>query len=184
MTEKDFYSIRAQTISGENISLKQYQGKTLLIVNVASKCGFTPQYKDLESIYKKFQAQGLEILGFPTNDFLKQEPGSDSEISQFCSLTYGVSFPMFSKITVKGDQAHPLFKWLTAKFPRAENFEKRSLLKKLFFRFFGGPPSEVQWNFEKFLVSPKGEALARWGSEVSPADPRLTEEIKKNLPRS
>lgn len=177
------YDISARTIQGETITLNKYAGKTLLVVNVASKCGFTHQYADLEQLYQKYHSQGLEILGFPTNDFLKQEPGSDQDIAQFCSLTYNVTFPMFSKITVKGHETHPLFKFLTQKKPLATHYEKRSVLKKLFFRVLGGKTSEVQWNFEKFLISAQGEVIDRWSSEVSPADPRFTEKILKNLPR-
>lgn len=178
---QNIYDIPLKSIDGKETNLSQYRGKTLLIVNVASKCGFTPQYEDLEKLYKNLQPQGLEILGFPTNDFLKQEPGSDKDIASFCSLTYGVTFPMFSKISVKGKEQHPLFKLMTTKKPIAINYVGRSPFKKILFRLLGGTSSEVQWNFEKFLVSTEGEVLERWASEVSPSDPRFIQRIKQSL---
>jgi len=128
------YQFSATNIKGEEVSLEAYQGKVLLIVNTASKCGFTPQFKGLEKVYQDYADKGVEILGFPCNQFLKQDPGSDSEIGEFCSLNYGVSFPMFSKIEVNGDNTHPLYKYLKS--------EAKGLMGS----------EKIKWNFTKFLV--------------------------------
>jgi glutathione peroxidase len=144
------YDFAANTIDGQSVKLDAYKGKTLLIVNVASKCGFTPQYKGLEALYKKYQSQGLVILGFPCDQFGHQEPGSEQEIKDFCSLTYDVDFPMFAKIKVNGDDAHPLYKFL-------KNEEKGIL-----------GTTAVKWNFTKFLVDKTGKVLKRYGSMDTP----------------
>lgn len=130
--------------AGESVALEQYQGKVLLIVNTASKCGFTPQYKGLEALYKKYQDQGLEILAFPCNQFGKQEPGSDAEISEFCELNFGVTFPLFSKIDVNGSDTHPLFVDLKQQAPGLLGSQK------------------VKWNFTKFLVNREGQTVKRF----------------------
>ena len=140
------HGIEATSIDGRTLPLGEFAGKTLLVVNVASKCGFTPQYAALERLYEKYSRDGLEILGFPCNQFLFQEPGSDEAIASFCSTTYGVSFPMFAKVKVNGRGRHPLFDELT-KQPDAS-----------------GKAGRVRWNFEKFLVSASGEPVGRFRS--------------------
>jgi glutathione peroxidase len=137
-------------LSGDPVKLSEYRGKALLIVNTASKCGFTSQYSGLEKLYGKFQARGLEILGFPCNQFGKQEPGGSEEIAEFCSVNYGVTFPMFEKIDVNGKSAHPLYQHLKS--------EARGLL--------GSEP--IKWNFTKFLVNREGEVVERYGSTTKP----------------
>jgi len=151
------------SIDGQETALAQFQGKVLLLVNTASKCGLTPQYKALEEVYKRFRDQGLVILGFPANDFLGQEPGSDQEIKNFCLLNYGVSFPMFSKITVRGKGIHPLYRFLVEKETNP--------------RFAG----KISWNFTKFLVDRKGEVVARFEPRTVPDDPLVIAAIEKAL---
>ena len=145
------YQFSAISISGQQVNLKDYQGKVLLIVNTASKCGFTPQFEGLENLYKEFQEQGLEILGFPCNQFGTQEPGTDAEIHEFCQLNYKVSFPMFEKIEVNGAGAHPLYDYLKR--------QAKGVLGS----------TSVKWNFTKFLVSQNGRVLKRYGSKDKPA---------------
>jgi len=156
---------KMKDIDGKEVDLSQYKGKVVMIVNVASKCGFTPQYEQLESMYKKYKDQGFTVLGFPANDFLSQEPGTNAEIKEFCSSKYGVEFPIFDKITVKGDQAPQLYKDLVSK-------EKNGDL--------GG---DIKWNFTKFLVGKDGKVIARYESKVKPDAPevvaKLEEELKK-----
>ena len=144
------YDFDAKTIDGGHTKLDAYKGKVLLIVNVASKCGFTPQYKGLEALYRKYKDQGLVVLGFPCDQFGHQEPGDENEIKSFCSLTYDVSFPMFAKIEVNGDNAHPLYKYLKS--------EEKGLLGSEF----------IKWNFTKFLVDKSGKVLKRYGSMDKP----------------
>jgi len=144
------YDFTANTIDGQSIKLDAYKGKTLLVVNVASKCGFTPQYKGLEALYKKYRDQGLVVLGFPCDQFGHQEPGDENAIKEFCSLTYEVDFPMFAKIKVNGDDAHPLYKFL-------KNEEKGLL-----------GTTAIKWNFTKFLVDKTGKVLKRYGSIDTP----------------
>ena len=138
-------------IEGHPVSLDRYKGKVLLVVNTASKCGFTPQYKGLEALYRKYRERGLEVLGFPCNQFGAQEPGSEQEIATFCETNYDVTFPMFAKIDVNGPNAHPLYKYLTQ--------EKRGL--------FGG---SIKWNFTKFLVDRAGKVVARYAPTTKPKD--------------
>ena len=152
-----------KSIDGKDVNLCSYKGDVVLIVNVASKCGFTPQYKGLEELNKKYSGRGLKILGFPSNDFGGQEPGSESEIKQFCSTTYGVSFDMFSKVTVKGDAKNDLYKYLTAG---------------------GGDQKlagEVKWNFQKYLIDRSGNLVAVFPSNVEPTSAELTAAIEKLL---
>lgn len=144
------YDFSAKTIDGGTTQLDAYKGKVLLVVNVASKCGFTPQYKGLEALYRKYRDQGLEILGFPCDQFGHQEPGDENEIKQFCSLTYDVSFPMFAKIKVNGDDAHPLYKHLKS--------EEKGFLGSEF----------IKWNFTKFLIDRSGKVVKRYGSTDTP----------------
>lgn len=168
-----------KTIEGNTIKLSDYEGKTLLIVNVASKCGLTPQYEGLETLYKKYQEQGLEILGFPANDFAGQEPGTDAEIQQFCSLTYDVSFPMFSKIVVTGDNKHPLYQSLTQAVPVTPNREAmENMLKQHQIEPTQAP--EVVWNFEKFLISKHGD-IQRFAPDVEPNNETLIAAIEADL---
>jgi glutathione peroxidase len=148
-TVHDFH---ARTIDGREASLAEHAGKVLLIVNVASKCGFTPQYAGLEALYRKLGDRGFVVLGFPCDQFGHQEPGSEAEISQFCSLNYGVSFPMFAKVEVNGEAAHPLFRHLKA--------EARGLLGT----------EAIKWNFTKFLVDPRGKVVTRYAPNDKPED--------------
>ncbi len=158
------YDIPIHTLSGEESSLAPYEGKALLLVNVASKCGLTPQYTGLEQLQRTYGDRGFSVLGFPCNQFLGQEPGTAEEIQQFCSTTYGVSFPLFEKIDVNGEQRHPLYDELTQT-PDAE-----------------GQAGDITWNFEKFLVSPAGEVVGRFRPQVEPEDPALVEAIEAQLP--
>jgi glutathione peroxidase len=157
------YDIDVKTIDGRTESLSAYTGKTLLIVNVASECGFTYQYEGLEALHKKYAAQGLSILGFPSNDFGAQEPGSDAEIQQFCKSNYGVEFDMFSKVTVLGGNKVPLFQHLTS----SANNPKF--------------PGEISWNFEKFLIGRDGQIIGRFKSPVEPQSRELTGAIEAAL---
>jgi glutathione peroxidase len=183
MTSK-IQQIPLQTIDGTDASLGDYQGDVLLVVNVASKCGFTPQYEALEAVHERFRDQGFTVLGFPANDFGGQEPGTNEEISEFCSTTFGVQFPMFSKIAVTGEDKHPLYAELTSAMPGAEG-DKESLRKN--FRGYGMTPTEdpdVLWNFEKFLISRNGEVVARFAPNITPDDERVTSAIESQLQAS
>lgn len=167
-------------MDGTTASLGDYAGKVLLVVNTASKCGLTPQYEGLEALYRAKKDQGLEVLGFPANDFMQQEPGTDAEIASFCQLTYDVTFPVFSKISVKGDGAHPLYRHLTAVHPDkvgAEEFLGRMREKGL------GPdkPGDVLWNFEKFLISKKGDVIGRYSPSMKADDAIILADIDKAL---
>jgi glutathione peroxidase len=158
-----FYTFEVETIDGTRTNLALYQGKVVLVMNVASKCGFTKQYAGLQKLYETYRERGLVLLGFPSNDFLGQEPGTNEEIQQFCSLNYGVTFPIFGKIKVKGDEKHRLYAWLT------DNTLHPGL---------GG---EVSWNFNKFLVGRDGTLIARFGSRTTPDAPDLIAAIEKAL---
>ncbi len=160
---KTIYEFVAKDIDGKEKSLSEFAGKVLLIVNVASKCGFTPQYKALQELYTRFKDRGLEILGFPANDFMWQEPGTEAEIKNFCSLNYGVSFPMFSKISVKGKSIHPLYSFLTDK----ETNPK-----------FSG---KISWNFNKFLLDRKGNIVARFDSKDDPLGDKILRVVSDTL---
>ncbi len=157
-----FYDFTVQNIDGKEVSLDAYKGQVILVVNVASKCGFTPQYEGLQAMYSKYKDEGLVILGFPANNFKQQEPGTDEEIKQFCTLEYGVTFPMFSKVSVKGDDQAELFSYLTTQ----ENQD------------FTG---EIKWNFEKFLIDKEGNLKRRFRSKVKPESKELTEAIEQEL---
>jgi glutathione peroxidase len=157
------YDLTVKTIEGKDAALSAYTGQVVMIVNVASKCGFTPQYKGLEALYQRYRAQGFVVLGFPSNDFLGQEPGTDAEIQQFCSLRYQVTFPLFSKITVKGKSAHPLYQYLTDPQTNPE---------------FGG---NISWNFNKFLIDRRGRIVARFGSRTTPESEDVKVAIEKAL---
>lgn len=157
------YLFDMKKINGEMESLSKYKGGVTLIVNVASECGLTPQYKGLEELYEMFKDRGFTILGFPANEFGAQEPGSDKEIESFCSLNYGVSFPLFSKIVVKGEGIHPLYQYLTAKESNAEGH------------------GEVIWNFQKYLIGKDGAILRTYHPKTEPLDAELIADIEANL---
>jgi glutathione peroxidase len=174
------YDIPVKRIDGAPASLRDYAGKVLLVVNVASKCGLTPQYKALEELYQAKRGDGLEILGFPANNFRGQEPGTDEEIATFCSTTYDVDFPLFSKIDVVGPEQHPLYAALTKAQPEAERSE--TMRKRL--EGFGiqtGGPGDVLWNFEKFVVGRDGKVIGRFSPDVTPDDAGLNAAIDKAL---
>jgi len=157
-----FYGYSVKNIDGEEVSLEAYKGKVLLVVNTASKCGYTPQYEGLQEIYTEYKEQGFEILGFPANNFMGQEPGSNEEIKEFCTAKYNVEFQMFSKVSVKGEDQHPLFAMLT----ESENPD------------FKG---NIKWNFEKFLISKDGTLLHRFRSGVKPTDKEMKDAIEAAL---
>lgn len=175
------YDIPVKTIDGEDTNLGEYKGKTLLVVNVASKCGLTPQYEGLQKLYSEYKDKGVEVLGFPANNYLGQEPGTEDEIKDFCSTNYSVTFPMFAKLSTKGDDQHPLYKYLTETKPETD-VNDGGLEEKL--KGFGSvrsAPSEVLWNFEKFLVSKDGEIVARFAPDVRPDDERLIEKLEAEI---
>ncbi|WP_282338657.1 glutathione peroxidase [Pseudomonas sp. PS02288] len=179
----NLYEIPVTSIDGTAQTLEPYKGKVLLVVNVASKCGLTPQYEGLEKLYESKHAAGLEVLGFPANDFLGQEPGSDEEIKAFCSLTYDVKFPLFAKISVVGDGQHPLYQALTRALPDATGEgPMREKLKG--YGIQANPVPEVQWNFEKFLIGCDGRVAARFAPDVTADDPRLVEAVEAELAKS
>jgi glutathione peroxidase len=156
----NFYQFKATSLQGKEISMKEYAGKVVLVVNTASKCGFTPQYEGLEKLYKAYKDKGLVILGFPCNQFANQEPGSAEEISKFCTLNYGVNFPLFMKIDVNGDKADPIYKYLKDALP-------------------GTLGNDIKWNFTKFLLDRNGKPVKRYGSVVKPQE--LIKDIEKLL---
>ncbi|WP_411345572.1 glutathione peroxidase [Paenibacillus sp. WLX1005] len=155
------YDYNAKTIGGKEVPLEQYKGKTLLIVNTASKCGLTPQFSGLQELYDKFKGEDFEILGFPSNQFAGQDPGSNEEISEFCQLNYGVSFPMFEKINVNGSDAHPLFKYLSEEAPGILGSKA------------------IKWNFTKFLIDAEGNPIKRYSPQTTPD--KIEDDIRKQL---
>jgi glutathione peroxidase len=166
------YNIPLKDIDGESTTLGKYKGEVLLVVNVASKCGLTPQYEGLQKLYAEKHAAGLEVLGFPANDFKGQEPGTEAEIASFCSTKYNVSFPLFGKISVVGPAQHELYKSLTAARPKAEGGD--AMRKKLAgYGVTPNPEPEVLWNFEKFLIGRDGTVVGRFTPDVTADDPRL-----------
>jgi glutathione peroxidase len=166
------YDIPLKNIKGEATSLAAYKGKVLLVVNVASKCGLTPQYEGLQKLYAEKHGAGLEVLGFPANDFKGQEPGAEAEIAAFCSTNYNVEFPLFGKISVVGEAKHPLYKALTAAQPKAEGGD--TMRKNLVgYGISPNPEPEILWNFEKFIIGRKGAVVARFTPDVTADDPRL-----------
>lgn len=156
------YDFSTTSIDGEETSLNQYRGKVLLIVNTASECGFTPQYEGLQTLYEEYKDKGLVVLGFPANNFGGQEPGTDEEIKQFCKVNYDVTFPLFSKVSVKGDDQHPLFTYLTS----ASNPD------------FTG---KIKWNFEKFLIDKEGKVTRRFRSDTTPESNQILKAIESTL---
>jgi glutathione peroxidase len=158
------YDAKINTLEGEPADLSQFQGKALLMVNVASKCGLTPQYEGLEKLHEQYAARGFEVLGFPCNQFMGQEPGTADEIREFCDTNYHVQFPLFEKIDVNGANQHPIYTELE----QAADAD--------------GEAGDVKWNFEKFLVSPDGKVVGRFRPQVTPDDPALVEAIEAQLP--
>jgi glutathione peroxidase len=157
------YSFTMDDIAGQPMTLSQYKGKVLLIVNVASKCGYTKQYAGLQELYMKYKDRGFIVLGFPANNFGGQEPGSNPEIKEFCSIKFSVTFPMFSKISVKDEDIHPLYRYLTSATENAP---------------FGGP---IEWNFTKFLIGKDGKTISRFPSATTPLDTKVIEAIERGL---
>jgi glutathione peroxidase len=172
--------ISVKTIDGKATTLEDFRGKVLLIVNVASKCGLTPQYTQLETLYQAKHGRGLAILGFPANNFMGQEPGTDAEIASFCSTSYDVHFPLFSKISVKGSDQHPLYGLLTRTRPDAVG-EGPMRERLAGYGIKDGRPGDVLWNFEKFLVARDGSIVERFAPDVTPDDPRLNAAIDREL---
>ncbi|HTP81121.1 MAG TPA: glutathione peroxidase [Bacteroidota bacterium] len=160
MATPKLYSFIMKTIDGQDRSLSSYEGKVLLIVNVASRCGFTPQYSGLQSLYERFKSRGFALLGFPSNDFGWQEPGSDEEIKKFCDLNFRVTFDLFSKIHVKGSEQHPLYAYLTTE---------------------TAVPGSVRWNFQKYLVDRRGTVVDRFQSRTEPNDAEVVDKIERLL---
>lgn len=156
----NFYDFSAKKMNGQELKMEEYKGKAVLIVNTASKCGLTPQFDELEELYKKYKDQGLEILGFPCNQFAKQDPSSNDEIHSFCKLNYGVTFTMFEKVDVNGENAHSLYKYLKS--------EAKGLLSK-----------EIKWNFTKFLINTEGEVVRRYSPTTKPL--KIEDDILKVL---
>lgn len=160
-----FFDLTAKAIDGKKTKMSEYKGKVVMVVNVASKCGFTPQYEGLQALYNEYKDRGFVILGFPSNDFASQEPGSNEEIKSFCKLNYGVNFPLFEKNPVTGKAKQPVYRFLTERSPQPMR-------------------GEVEWNFEKFLLNPKGEVVARWKSKVEPKSEEITKKLAELLPAS
>jgi len=176
--------IPVSTITGEETTLAEHEGKVLLVVNVASRCGLTPQYEGLEALYESTRDQGFAVLGFPANDFGAQEPGTDEEIAEFCSTSYSVQFPLYSKIVVTGDDKHPLYDALTTAVPKSEGGDAEAFRENL--RSFDMTPTEdpeVLWNFEKFLIARDGTVVRRFAPTVTPEDPALVDAIQAELAR-
>ncbi len=166
LKNKSILDFKMKDIDGKDVKLKKYKGNVLLIVNTASKCGFTPQYEGLEATYKKYKDQGFAVLGFPANNFNGQEPGTNEEIKEFCTTKYKVTFPMFAKISVKGNDQDPLYKFLTSKETNPN---------------FAG---EISWNFNKFLIDKKGNVVARFSTKEKPDGEAVTQAIEKYLKES
>lgn len=174
------YDFQVVDMDEKEVSLDEYKGKVLLIVNTATRCGFTPQYEGLEKLYQKYQEQGFVVLGFPCNQFLNQAPEDNEAIKGFCSLNYGITFPQFAKIKVNGDKAHPLYKFLKEEKPRdLENPNTSGFLKKI--KKLGVEPlgSAIRWNFTKFLIDREGNVVERYAPLVEPEE--LEEAIEKLL---
>lgn len=176
------YGFSVKRINGASATLNGYKGKVLLIVNVASECGLTPQYDALEKQYEKYHEKGFEILGFPANEFGAQEPGSNNEIQEFCRSKFGIKFPMFEKVVVKGEAQHPLFRFLTEKKPDAILGEGPSFEEKLNgYGITREKKNDILWNFEKFLIDRAGKVIARFSPDLTPDDPLIINAIEKAL---
>jgi glutathione peroxidase len=176
------YNFNVKKIDGSDLSLDEFKGKVMLVVNVASKCGLTPQYEGLEKLYKQYKERGLTVLGFPANEFAGQEPGSNEDIQQFCTMNFGVDFPMFQKIVVKGEGQHPLYSFLTEKKPETTMKEGGKLIGLLKEKnLLSGKHNDVKWNFEKFLINKKGEVVDRFSPELDPLDPIIVKAVEREL---
>ena len=179
---QNIYNFNVKQINGKDTSLGEYKGKVMMVVNVASKCGLTPQYEGLEKLYKQYREKGLVVLGFPANEFLAQEPGSNEEIQQFCTANFGVDFPMFEKIVVKGEGQHPLYNYLTTTKPVTTMKEGGSLITRLKDKgILSGKENDIKWNFEKFLVNKKGEIVDRFSPELDPMDPVIVKAVEREI---
>ncbi|MDQ3714310.1 MAG: redoxin domain-containing protein [Acidobacteriota bacterium] len=177
----ELYEIPVQKIDGTETNLNEYKDKVLLIVNVASKCGLTPQYEGLQKFYTDYKDKGVEVLGFPANNFMGQEPGTNDEIKDFCSTNFNVEFPLYSKLSVKGDDQHKLYKLLTETKPETD-INDGGLEKKL--KGYGhnrSTANEVLWNFEKFLIGKDGKIVARFAPDVTTEDSRVIERVEAEL---
>jgi glutathione peroxidase len=184
MTAAALETIPVRTIDGNSASLADYQGKVRLIVNVASKCGLTPQYQGLEALYRRYHERGFEILGFPANEFGAQEPGTEEQIKDFCSTQYDVTFPLFAKVVVKGPGQHPLYAALTEAVPNASRLPGTDFRANLVKHGIDvGAPHEISWNFEKFLVNRRGDVVARFAPDVTPDAELLVSAIERELAR-
>ena len=161
MSPTTFHDFTVRTLDGREQALSVYRGQVLLVVNTASRCGFTPQYEGLEAIHREYRERGFQVLGFPANDFMAQEPGTNAEIREFCSTRFHVTFPMYEKISVKGRRIAPVYRWLTKD---------------------SGFPGEISWNFNKFLIGPDGRVLARFGSSTAPESEQVRQAVEKALP--
>ena len=176
------YDIPVHKITGEEASLGEFKGKVLLVVNVASKCGLTPQYEALERLYEQYKGQGFVVAGFPANDFKSQEPGTDAEIQTFCTANFGVKFPMFSKLKVVGAEKHPLYAALIAAQPTAVSVAEIPFAQKLHgYGIETNPAPEILWNFEKFIVSRSGDVVKRFSPDTAPDAPQLVAAIEEEL---
>lgn len=176
------YEIPLRRIDGTEASLSEYKGKVLLVVNVASKCGLTPQYEGLEKLYQKYKDRGLVVTGFPANNFKEQEPGTNEEIQSFCQINYSVDFPLFEKISVVGESKHPLYQQLTTSQPKAISTSGSAFREKLQGHGISpNPEPEVLWNFEKFIVSRGGDVVARFTPDTKPDDPALVQLLENEL---
>ncbi len=182
LKQPELYNFKVETITGQETTLSNYEGKVLLIVNVASKCGLTPQYEALEKVYEQYQDKGFEVLGFPANDFGAQEPGTNAEIQEFCNLNYSVKFPLFAKIAVKGSNQHPLYQYLTETKPVATQNPGSQLDASG--SGVGHKSSGILWNFEKFLVNRHGEVVERFAPDVVPDASVVTQAIETELANS
>lgn len=178
----NIYDTELVTLDGEKTTLSAWQDKVLLVVNVASKCGLTPQYEELENLQKAWQDHGFSVLGFPCNQFLEQEPGSSEEIKTFCSTTYGVTFPMFAKTDVNGEGRHPLYAQLIAACPDAVRPEGSGFYERQVSKGRGPKaPGDILWNFEKFVIGRDGRIVQRFAPDMTPEDPIILETIKQAL---
>jgi glutathione peroxidase len=176
------YDISVRKITGDEQSLAEFKGKVLLVVNVASKCGLTPQYEGLEGLYERYRGQGLVVAGFPANNFKSQEPGTDSEIQSFCTTNFGVKFPMYSKINVVGADKHPLYAALIAAQPKSVSLAEVPFAQKLHgYGIETNPEPEILWNFEKFLISRSGEVIKRFSPDTAPDAPELIAAVEAEL---
>lgn len=178
------YEISVKRIDGTPTKLGAFKGQVMLIVNVASKCGLTPQYEGLEKLHERYAAKGLSVLGFPANEFGAQEPGTNAEIQDFCTTNYGVKFPMFEKIVVKGDGQHPLYGLLTKTQPKAEGDVASFRARLEGYGIKTGREDEILWNFEKFVVNRKGEIVARFAPSTAPDDPALVKTLEAELAKA